>query len=39
MKVFQKIKSPAKGRIVKIVAENESALKDDDLMFVIEAAS
>jgi biotin carboxyl carrier protein len=39
MKVFQKIKSPAKGRIVKIVAENESALKDDDLIFVIEAMS
>ena len=39
MKVFQKIKSPVNGRIVKIVAENESALKDDDLMFVLEASS
>jgi biotin carboxyl carrier protein len=39
MKVFQKIKSPVNGKIAKIVAENESALKDDDLMFVIEAAS
>jgi acetyl-CoA carboxylase biotin carboxyl carrier protein len=36
MKVFQKIKSPVNGRILKIVAENESALKDDDLMFVIQ---
>ena len=39
MKVFQKIKSPVNGRIVKIVAENESALKDDDLIFVIEVGS
>jgi biotin carboxyl carrier protein len=36
MKVFQKIKSPAKGKIVEIVAENETPLKDNDLMFVIE---
>ena len=36
MKVFQKIKSPVNGKIVKIVAENESALKDEDLMLVIE---
>jgi acetyl-CoA carboxylase biotin carboxyl carrier protein len=37
MKVFQKIKSPVNGRVLKILAENESALKDDDLMFLIEA--
>lgn len=37
MKVFQKIKSPAAGTIVEIVAENEAALRDGDLMFVIEA--
>jgi len=37
MKVFQKIKSPAAGKIVEIVAENETALSDDDLIFVIEA--
>ncbi len=37
MKVFQKIKCPAKGKVVEICAENETALKDDDLMFVIEA--
>lgn len=36
MKVFQKVKSPAAGTIVEIVAENEAPLKDDDLMFVIE---
>jgi len=35
MKVFQKIKSPANGKIVEIVAENESALRDEDLIFVI----
>ncbi|MFH1242680.1 MAG: biotin/lipoyl-containing protein [Pseudomonadota bacterium] len=39
MKVFQKIKSPADGRILEVVAQNESTLKDDDLMFVIEAVS
>ena len=36
MKVYQKIKSPADGKIVEIAAENESPLKDDDLLFVIE---
>lgn len=36
MKVFQKVKSPADGKIIQIVAENETPLKDDDLMFVIE---
>jgi biotin carboxyl carrier protein len=36
MKVFQSIKSPSAGRVVEIVAQNESALKDDELMFVIE---
>jgi acetyl-CoA carboxylase biotin carboxyl carrier protein len=37
MKVFQKVKSPVSGEIVEIVAENEAALKDGDLMFIIEA--
>ena len=37
MKVFQKVKSPAAGKIVEIVAEDEKALIDDDLMFIIEA--
>ena len=36
MKVFQKVKSPANGKIVEIVPENETPLKDDDLIFVIE---
>jgi biotin carboxyl carrier protein len=38
MKVFQKVKSPVNGRIVEIVAENETPLKDDDLIFVIEVS-
>lgn len=37
MKVFQKVKSPVDGKVVKIVAENEAPLKDGDLMFIIEA--
>jgi len=36
MKVFQKIKSPAKGKVVEIVPENETPLKDDDLIFILE---
>ena len=36
MKVFQKVKSPVNGTIVQIVAENESPLKDGELMFIIE---
>jgi len=35
MKVFQKVKSPVAGTILEIVAENETPLKDGDLMFVI----
>ena len=38
MKVFQKVKCPVNGKILEIVAENETPLKDDDLMFVIEKA-
>jgi len=37
MKVFQKVKSPASGTVVEILPENEQALKDDELMFVLEA--
>ena len=37
MKVFQKVKSPAAGKILEIVAENEKPLVDDDLMFIIES--
>lgn len=36
MKVFQKVKSPASGEIVEIAAQDESAVKDDDLLFVIQ---
>ena len=36
MKVFQKIKSPTAGKVVEIVAENEVALKDGDLVLIIE---
>ena len=37
MKVFQKIKSPAAGKVIEIVAENEKPLSDGDLILVIEA--
>ena len=37
MKVFQKVKSPAAGKVVEIPAEHEEAVKDGDLMFLIEA--
>jgi len=36
MKVFQKVKCPVNGKIVEIAAEDESPLRDDDLMFIIE---
>jgi len=36
MKVFQKVKSPVTGKIVEVVAENETPLKDEDVMFIIE---
>jgi acetyl-CoA carboxylase biotin carboxyl carrier protein len=36
MKVFQKVKSPAKGKVVEIVAEDETPLKDGDVIFVVE---
>ena len=35
MKVFQKVKSPVNGKVLEIVAENETPLKDNDLMFVL----
>ena len=38
MNVFQKVKAPANGKVVEIVPENETPLKDDDLIFVIEAS-
>ncbi len=38
MKVFQKVKSPVNGTILEIVAEEETPLKDEDLMFIIEVS-
>ena len=38
MKVFQKVKSPAGGEVIEIVAEDETPLKDGDLMFIIAAS-
>ena len=36
MKVFQKVKSPTNGKVLEIVAENETPMKDNDLLFVLE---
>ena len=36
MKVFQKIKSPAKGKVLEILVENETPVKDGDVIFVVE---
>ena len=36
MKVFQKIKSPAAGKIVAIVVQNERPVADNDLLMLIE---
>ena len=36
MKVFQKVKSPSSGKVVEVLPENESTVKDGDLMFVLE---
>ncbi len=36
MKVYQKIKAPADGKIIEIVVDNESPLADGDLILVIE---
>jgi hypothetical protein len=38
MKVYQKIKCPVNGGMVVILPENESPLRDDDLIFVIEVS-
>ena len=38
MKVFQKVKSPVNGTIVQVAAENETPLRDEELMFIIEVA-
>ncbi len=36
MKVFQKIKSPVDGRIVEIMGQNETPVKDSEVIFTIE---
>jgi len=36
MKVFQKVKSPTNGKILEIVPENETPMRDNDLLFVLE---
>ena len=36
MKVFQKVKSPTNGKVLEIVAENETPMRDNDLLFVLE---
>ena len=36
MKVFQKVKCPVDGRVAEILVENETPLKDGDVIFVIE---
>jgi biotin carboxyl carrier protein len=39
MKVFQKLKSPAAGKVAGIAAEDGSPVADGDLLFVIETES
>ena len=36
MKVFQKVKSPTNGKVAEILVENETPVKDEDVMFIIE---
>ena len=36
MKVFQKIKCPVDGKVAEILVENETFLKDGDVIFIIE---
>ncbi len=36
MKVFQKVKSPTDGKVIEILAQNESPVKDNELMIVIQ---
>lgn len=36
MKVFQKVKSPTNGKVLEILPENETPMKDNDLLFVLE---
>jgi len=36
MKVFQKVRSPVDGKVAEILVENETPLKDGDVIFIIE---
>ena len=36
MKVFQKIKSPTNGKVLEILPENDTPMRDNDLLFVLE---
>lgn len=36
MKVFQKIKSPTDGKVLEILIENETPVKDEEVMFILE---
>ena len=36
MKVFQKVKSPAAGTVMEILVENETPVKDGDLLMVLK---
>lgn len=36
MKVFNKIRSPARGKVVEIVAENEKIVDTDEIIMVIQ---
>jgi len=36
MKVFQKVKCPVDGKVAEILVENETILKDGDVIFIIE---
>lgn len=37
MKVFQKVKAPVAGRVVSVVAQNETPVRDEEVMFIIES--
>lgn len=37
MKVFQKIKAPANGRVKEIIAQNEQPVLDGDILMILES--
>lgn len=36
MKVFQKIKAPADGKVIEIVAQNEEPVSDNSILMILE---